>query len=123
MAEVVGGSWSVDISYRVLSMFTAWFSGEGNTTCADYRAVNARIRDLRANGTPKDQIEMAASASAVWTWVRLMIIQAGPDIDTNKVYRITELIGKDAIQGGSPSAFYNMAPIDLDSIKANRGIA
>jgi hypothetical protein len=121
MSELVRGSWSVDMGKRVLALMTTWISSNNDPTrtyfAQCYNALNVDPIIVGSNRA----IAINNSTAAVWEWIRMLNIHAGPNIDTVKVERIVRLVSQDAYRGGFPTAVYNMAPVPLNEVKEMRG--
>lgn len=120
MAEVVRGAWSIDLSNRVLAMFIAWHTSDGEVSIADFKECDKAIKRVLSRNDADRRMAVAASASAVWTWIKLMNISAGEKINTNLVMKIVRTVGSKTVRGGSPAAYYNMPAKSLREVKGSR---
>jgi len=122
ISEVVRGSWSVDLGFRVLAMFTAWLTTNDRVRKADFRKIIRRMNDINSSDNGGERILLLNSVSTVWAWFKHRSIQAGPNLDTSKVYKIIEEIGRHIIPGGNPSVYYNLPPRTIREVKALKTI-
>jgi len=122
IAEIARGAWSMEAGMRILGMFAAWFTDVGATNRADYISSMRVIRGRASHPDSTVRLNILSSVSAVWEWVRMTNISAGPSINTDMVLTIVNSVSRDVAAGGGPATIYNMAPISHGGIINNRGV-
>jgi hypothetical protein len=119
VSEMARGGWSVGIGNKVLALFAAWFCKEGDLVKPDLIRAYEYVRD--AKGTDQMKMEVNNSCAAVWTWLAMQSIQPGPNIDTNRIARITSYYGRFPSIGGTPTSFHSSVPRSIEAMKLSRG--
>jgi len=122
IAEIVRGSWSMEIGLRVLAMFCSWYSTSDEPKKRDHVRIAREISRRSKSGISSERMRVTNAASAVWTWFRHSNIVPGPNINTELVSKIVNFVSTDTTHGGFPAAFFTHAPKSVEEVKLSRGI-
>jgi len=121
LSQIVEGSWSNDLSLRVLSMFLAWILNVGEPSRRDLQESTASIKYILQYGTAPQRMKIDTAASVVWRWFKNNRISAGPNIDTARVMRMIETLSKNTVIGGTLTVIYNLPSKSINDVKSLKG--
>jgi len=121
LGELVKGSWSVHIGYRVTALFIAWITSKSEVTPLDVNNVTDILVDIIQTGTDLELTEAETACSSVWSFLRETRILQGSSIDSSRVMRICEVMGRNTLSGGRPSMILSMLPRELSEVTSLRG--
>lgn len=117
IGEVCRFGWSLNNARRVYIMVAAWMMYGSDIEKRHLRAVKRKLHEFERISTEDKKVELIRDMSLVWQWVKSKSIGAGINIDSAKVAKMVNSVGRTTDDGGCYVTMTAMPQKSVEEVK------